>query len=47
MENVADVSLITAAPDLLAVCQDALRTLDLDGGIKTFRQNYKRHQPSR
>ena len=34
VENAADVSLITAAPNLLAVCQDALRKLEHDGGYE-------------
>ena len=31
VENVADVPLITAAPNLLAVCREALRTLEREG----------------
>ena len=34
VENAADVSLITAAPNLLAVCRDALRKLERDGRYK-------------
>ena len=34
VENAADVPLITAAPNLLAVCRDALRKLERDGRYK-------------
>jgi hypothetical protein len=34
VENAADVSLITAAPNLLAVCRNASRKLERDGRYK-------------
>jgi hypothetical protein len=36
VENVADVALITAAPNLLAVCRDTLRKLERDGSYKNL-----------